>query len=388
MSAQPALAPARIDNGAHPEGTGPLKVLWLSKGLGRGGAERLIVDSAHLIDRSRFDVHVAYLLPHKDLFVDEIRPAVSNVVCLARGTRDPAWPLRLRRYLDEHQIDVVHSHSPLPGAFARVISGHGRLLVHTEHNMWDRYHWATRLANAATFPKNRAVIAVSEGVAASIHRRCLRGGVEPEVVIHGTSSRRVHRGPAARLRARELLGLDPTTFVAGSVGNFTPKKDHANMLEAFAAVRRTLPGARLVLIGSGPLEADLRRRAGLPDLAGSVDFTGTRDDVEVLLAGLDVFVMSSRYEGLPIALLEAMSSGVPPVATRVGGIPEVVLDGESGRLVEPGDPGALATAILQLAADPAERERLGESAIHASSSCDLESAVRSLEALYERVAQP
>jgi glycosyltransferase involved in cell wall biosynthesis len=83
-----------------------------------------------------------------------------------------------------------------------------------------------------------------------------------------------------------------------------------------------------------------------------------------------------------------MSSGVPPVATRVGGIPEVVLDGESGRLVEPGDPGALAGAILELAIDPAERERLGESAIHASSSCDLESAVRSLEALYERVVQP
>ena len=387
MSGQQMLASVVADHAEQPAGDDRLKVLWLSKGLGRGGAERLVVDSAHLIDRSRFDIHVAYLLPHKDLFVEEIRPAVSDVVCLSRGGRDPAWPWRLRRYLDVHRIDVVHSHSPLPGAVARVISGHGRLLVHTEHNMWDRYHWATRAVNAATFRRNQAVIAVSEGVAGSIRRRCLRGGVEPEVVIHGTSGGRVQRGPAARRRAREALGLDPTTFVAGSVGNFTPKKDHATMLEAFAIVRRAVPDARLVVIGSGPLEAELHRRARQPDLAGSVDFTGTRDDVELLLAGLDVFVMSSRYEGLPIALLEAMSAGVPPVATRVGGIPEVVLDGESGRLVEPGDHAALARAIVDLAADPEERERLGESAIQASSSCDLESAVRSLEALYERVVR-
>jgi glycosyltransferase involved in cell wall biosynthesis len=364
----------------------PLKVLWLAKGLGRGGAERLVVDAAHLIDRSRFEVHVAYLLPHKDLLVEEIRPAVRQVVCLAHSASDPLWPWRLRRYLADERIDVVHSHSPLPGALARIVAGRSRLLVHTEHNMWDRYHWATRAANAATFRRNRAVIAVSDGVADSIDRRFLRGGVEPEVVIHGTSARRTHRGADARRRARATLGLDETAFVAGSVGNFTAKKDHATMLDAFAVVRHALPGAQLVMVGSGPLEADLRRRAAQPDLAGGVLFTGTRDDVERLLPGFDVFVMSSRFEGLPIALLEAMNAGVAPVVTRVGGIPEVVLDGENGRLVEPGEPDALAGLIVALAADPDERRRLGAAAIVASAACDLESAVRHLETVYERMS--
>jgi len=376
----------RDESGAGDIDQRPLRILWLAKGLGRGGAERLVVDAAHLIDRERFEVHVAYLLPHKDLLVEEIRPAVKQVVCLGRSPRDPLWPWRLRRYVADEQIEVIHSHSPLPGAVARMVIGRDPLLVHTEHNMWDRYHWATRAANAATFRRNRAVIAVSDGVAGSIDRRFLKGGVEPQVVIHGTSARRTHRGTEARRDAREALGLDPAAFVAGSVGNFTPKKDHATMLEAFAAVRRSVPAAQLVMIGSGPLEAELRRRADRPDLAGSVLFTGTRDDVERLLPGFDVFVMSSRYEGLPIALLEAMSTGITPVATRVGGIPEVVLDGENGRLVDPGDAEGLAHAMIDLAAAPDERQRLGTAAIIASSTCDLESAVRVLEDLYERVS--
>lgn len=381
-----ALPTWHDDNGAGGAGQRRLRVLWLAKGLGRGGAERLVVDAAHLIDRSRFEVHVAYLLPHKDLLVEEIRPAVSQVVCLGRGARDPLWPWRLRRYVADEQIELIHSHSPLPGALARMVIGRDPLLVHTEHNMWDRYHWATRAANAATFRRNRAVIAVSDGVAGSIDRRFLRGGVEPQVVIHGTSARRTHRGEVARNEARNALGLDQSAFVAGSVGNFTAKKDHATMLEAFATVRLAEPTARLVMIGSGPLEAELRQRADQPDLAGSVLFTGTRNDVERLLPSFDVFVMSSRYEGLPIALLEAMSTGIAPVATRVGGIPEVVLDGENGRLVDPGDPAALASAMIDLAGDPDERQRLGTAAIVASAACDLESAVRFLEDLYERVS--
>jgi len=356
------------------------------KGLGRGGAERLVVDAAGLIDRDRFDVRIAYLLPHKDLLVDEVRPAVSDVVCLGRGGRDVLWPLRLRRYADEHGTELIHSHSPLPGAAARAVAGRSRLLVHTEHNMWDRYHWATRAANAATFRANRAVIAVSGGVADSIGRRWLRQGVEPEVVIHGASTSRIRRGPEARREARRRLGIDGDRFVVGSVGNFTAKKDHATMLEAFSSVLRARPDAHLVLVGSGPLQSDLEARAGRPDLAGSVTFTGVRDDVEHLLSGFDVFAMSSRYEGLPIALLEAMAAGVPPVVTPVGGIPEVVLDGENGRIVPVGAPDAQAATLLELAADPDQRAALGARAVDASAECDLTSAVRDLERLYERMA--
>lgn len=140
-----------------------------------------------------------------------------------------------------------------------------------------------------------------------------------------------------------------------------------------------------MLIGAGPLESRLRAHADELGVTDSVLFAGSRPDVPALLPGLDVFTLSSRQEGLPVALMEAMTSGLPAVVTRVGGMPEVLDDGDQGLLVEPGDPAALAAALGRLADDRELRERLGAAARERAARFDVAGAQRAVEAVYEQV---
>jgi glycosyltransferase involved in cell wall biosynthesis len=145
----------------------------------------------------------------------------------------------------------------------------------------------------------------------------------------------------------------------------------------------------LVLVGLGPLEAELKALAAGLGVADRVLFPGSRDDVYRLLPALDVFALSSRFEGLPIALLEAMATGVAPVATTVGGIPEVITDGQNGLLVDPGDPSALAAALGRVLGDDELRAHLGAAAAVRAGDFDLVNAVRRAEDVYRAaVAHP
>ncbi|MFK0195519.1 glycosyltransferase [Kitasatospora sp. NPDC090308] len=354
------------------------KVLWLAKGLGRGGAEQLLVNCVRHADRERYQIEVAYVLPHKDALVPALAAAGVPVHCLG-GAPGRRWPLRLRRLLAERRYDLVHTHMPVPAVAARLLrpAGPRPRLVHTEHNLWERYRLPTRWANALTYRRNDAVIAVSHAVAAGVGRR--RAGEWLSVVHHGPDLGGAPSGPAARRAARERLGLPPEALVVGTVGNLTAKKDQATLLAAFAMLRGREPDARLVLVGSGPLEAELRARAG-----DGVLFAGTRADVPELLPGWDVFCLSSRQEGLPVALMEAMASGLPSVVTGVGGVPEILDDGVEGRLVPPGDPAALAAALGELTG-PGARERMGAAARRRAESFDVAGAQRAVERVYARV---
>jgi glycosyltransferase involved in cell wall biosynthesis len=339
------------------------RVLWLTKGLGLGGAERLLVLTAARLDRDRFEVDVAYLLPGKDAFVPDLERAGLRTICLgARRTVDPRWVHRLRRLLATGRYDLVHTHSPVPAVAARTFARTPTRLVHTEHNLWERYRWPTYAANAATYARNDAVLAVSDGVARSIHQPAWAPGSPPDVetLLHGVDADAISRGSAARERARTRLAVERDRMVIGCVANFTPKKDHLGLLEAMVELRAQHHDALLLLFGTGPLEEQLRLRTAELRLNGSVRFLGARDDVLELLPALDVFVLNSRFEGLPISLLEAMAAEVPCVTTGVGGIPEVVVDGQHGRLVDAGAPGRLAAVVADLLSDERERSRLAE----------------------------
>lgn len=366
------------------------RVLWLIKGLGLGGAERLLALTAARIDRARFDVEVAYLLPWKDALVPELEGSGVRTTCLgAKRTTDPAWVRRLRRLLRSGDHDLIHTHSPVVAVAARMLAGGRVPVVHTEHNVWERYRWATYAANAATYGRNAAVIAVSDGVARSIRTaRWTRAVAAPpvETLHHGVDVDGVPRGEDARAAARVRLGIPPHAPVIGTVGNFNPKKDHAGLLAAVDILRRGQPDVVALLVGSGMLEDRLRAEAADRGLADHVRFLGSRDDVLELLPALDVFVLSSRYEGLPIALLEAMAAGVPAVATRVGGVPEAVEHGRQGLLVAPGDPDALATAVSKLLDDPQLRHEMARAATgHVRTRFSIGRAVRRIEEVYDQL---
>jgi glycosyltransferase involved in cell wall biosynthesis len=358
-------------------------VLHLIKGLGRGGAEQLLVDAVRHLDRDRHRYEVAYLLPWKDALVGELRSQGVAVHGLEGGS-GTAWLGRLRRLVKERGIGLLHTHSPYPAIGARTVVG-GAHHVYTEHNVWQRYHRATYWGNLATFFRNAYVFTVSDQVRTSIRYPSGLGFLTMppvETLYHGLDMARMEERVDVEGVRREL-GISEDAPLVGTVGNFTPKKAHRDLIEAVSAIRRSLPEVRLVLVGHGPLEGDLRSRVRDLGLESSVTFAGYRTDATRLAAALDVFVLPSRFEGLSIAMLEAMALGRAVVATRVGGSPEVVEDGESGILVEAGDPGALAEAIGSLLRDPSRRARMGEAARRRAGRFDIGAAAARMEEVYE-----
>jgi glycosyltransferase involved in cell wall biosynthesis len=364
-------------------------ILWLVKGLDRGGAERLVTSMVPRVDRSRFAIEVAYVTPGADGFVEELAASGVRVSCLsASKAGSTGWPLQLRRLLRARGIRILHTHSPMPAALARVLGPASVAFVHTEHNLWGAYRWLTATANAVTYGRNEAVFAVSDGVAESVQRpRLLIGSMPPvETLLHGIDVDAAPRGSDARQEAREILEVADTTPLIGNVANLSPKKDHEGLLNAFRRVVTQLPDAELVLIGTGPLEPALRGQAAALGVQSNVRFLGARGDVATLLPALDVFVLGSRFEGLPIALLEAMAAEIPCVATRVGGIPEAITDGLEGVLVPPGQPDELSRALVELLIEPSRRASLaaaGRRRVAADFSIDR--AVRRTEALYDEL---
>lgn len=364
------------------------RVLHLIKGLHRGGAEQLLVNQAPYLDRDRFEYEVAYLLPDHDALVAQLERAGLPVSCL-EGARGVGWIGRLKRLVREHGIDLVHDHSPFVAIGTRLglpRSSRPRL-VYTEHNVWEAYHRATYWGNLISYPLSDHVFAVSEHVKASIRYpgpfRFLPMP-ELETLYHGVDPLAVDRWGSSD-GVREELGIPADAPLVGTVANFRPSKGHSILLEAAVSVRRAIPQVRFVLVGLGPLESDIRRRVRDLGLEGSVIFTGARDDAPRLAGAFDVFALASVYEGLAIALIEAMALGRPSVVTRVGGLTEVVEHGKQALLVDAGDPKGLANAIITLLRDDQLRHQLGEAARRRAEKFDIRKAVRRHEEVYSEL---
>lgn len=256
---------------------------------------------------------------------------------------------RLRRDLAAWRPDLIHLHGSqdtwlvvLARMVARARGEAFPPLVRTKHNVFP---WRPHALNRWLYGRLDAFIVVSEAVRAQVAafpglaaRPCL---TRPSVPDLGRI-----RGETDRLR-REIPGLPEGAFVWGSTGRMQPEKGFDVLVRAFARVRAARPQAFLVAVGSGgQLGAyqELAREVGL--LPGGAWFAGFRDDVPALLRAFDAYVLASRADGLPTAVLEALTAGLPIVSTRVGGIPEIVRPGETGVLVPPDDPEALAAAML------------------------------------------
>jgi glycosyltransferase involved in cell wall biosynthesis len=338
-----------------------LRVGHLIKGLGRGGAERLLVQLARAHGPG-IELAVGYFLPWKDALVGELEAAGCQVTCF--DARSPAGMVArfpaVAAWLRDDGVDLVHAHLPLAGVVARLAGRRaGVPVVYTEHNLLERYHPLTRRANLATWRLQRAVVAVSEGVAGSIARHA-PPGVPVRVVRNGIEI------PAddddAGRAARAALGIAPDAPVVGTVAVFRRQKRLDLWLEIARRIAERQPAARFLLVGEGPLRAATEVLAARLGLGGRALFAGQREDVRPYLAALDVYLMSSEFEGLPLALLEAMAAGRAVVATAVGGVPEAIADGESGVVRAFGDVAGLAAAAAGLLADPARRAALGAAA--------------------------
>jgi glycosyltransferase involved in cell wall biosynthesis len=365
-----------------------LKVLWLVKGLGPGGAERLLVAAAATHDRDAFTLEVAYLLPWKNHLVGELEQLGVPTHCLGvRDERDLRWALRLRDRLRTDPVDVLHAHSPYPAGIARLIvrTLPRRLrprVVYTVHNTFSSFSTPTRVLNGLTYPLDDADIAVSSEVYDTIWPRLKS---RTEVIVHGVQLGPVRAEAAHRGEVRAELGIGPDEVVVGTIANFRRQKDYPNLLRAASVLACRVVPVRIVAIGQGPLEAEMRALHASMDLGDRVLLLGHREDAVRVLAACDIFTLASDNEGLPVALMEALALGLPVAMTAVGGVLGAVTDGVEGRLVPPSDPDALADAIEQLTVDPVLRARMAAAASIAGERFDISTAIARIEAVYREV---
>lgn len=339
--------------------TGRPRIAWVVKAWATGGAERTLVDLA------------AHLSPHVDVLPiaahrepDDLVPALvrAGLAPLPLPPGVAPWPLRLRRAVRTERVDVVHFHGPYVGALGRpALAGAPVAIVHTEHSVWSSHRRPSRLANAASYPMNDAVAAVSGAVAGEIRSSLLGRLVRDRLRVIGNGI------DAADVRA-DASGAAPSVDVTSPsyvcVGHLRARKGVDVLLDASLEIARKLPAARGIVVGDGEDAVALReqqRRIG----AHSVSLVGHRDDARAIIAAGDVFVVPSRTEGMPLAVLEAMALGRPIVATRVGGLPELLTHEHDALLVPPEDPFALAAAVVRLLEDRSLAATLG-SAAHAT----------------------
>jgi len=354
-----------VSNHGTVVGGGELSLMDLLRGLDRDRWAPVLVvpEDGEMATRAReldLPVHVIPLPPLR-------RPgpgAVRSVSALARLTRATGAAL-------------IHANGSRAMAYAGVA---GRLAARP--TIWHvRVADSDGLVDRALCAVATAVIATSRAVA----RRFAWAPAKVRLVPNGVDLKRfAPRPPSGALRAS--LGVPPSAPIALSIGRHVPEKGYRYLVDAAALVERARPGVHWVLVGDGELRSELEAQARRLGLASRLHFTGWRDDVADTLALSDVFVLSSESEGFGRVLVEAMAMGRAIVATAVGGVPDIVLAGQTGLLVQPADPVALADAVRALLDDPARAARLGAAGrARAESTFSLDAHGDGVERVYDEV---
>jgi L-malate glycosyltransferase len=265
--------------------------------------------------------------------------------------------IRLWKAIRQFKPDVVHTHHlyelfyAWPGA---ILSG--ARIIHTEHEYYSLMSPKTRFLLKQISNFCRSVTGVNEETSAFLREQIGIPARKVHTVVNGINLERYKSGRHSRVD----VGLSHEDLVAGIVARLHPVKDHSTLFNAFRLVVDKQPNAKLLIIGDGRERKNLEKLAGDLKLNANVFFLGTRSDVPDLLQCMDVFVLSSKEEGLPLCVLEAMAAAKPVVATKVGGIPSVVKSGETGQLIPPADPQAMSMALLEIFDNSAHGKEMGK----------------------------
>jgi glycosyltransferase involved in cell wall biosynthesis len=341
-----------------------LHVAYLTAGLRERGYDTTLVAGS----LARGEDSMAFVADELDVDVvriDELGREISPL-------RDLIATLRLARLIRRERPDILHTHTAKAGTVGRVaalLSGRKGppIVVHTFHGHVLRGYFGPlrslffRLLERWLAARTTVLIAVSPQVrddlvalrvAPSERFVVIRLGIELDERVSGSQD--------GRLESRRYLGIPPDRFAVGWIGRMTAVKRTDDVLVAFKRLRDGGVDACLCMVGDGPDRPQLEHRAHELGIVKDTLFLGYQEDVAPFYAAFDALVLPSSNEGTPVSAIEALAAGRPVVATRVGGVPDVVQEGEDGFLVEPGATDELAERLAQLARDPALRERMGE----------------------------
>ena len=339
------------------------RVLHSITSLAVGGAQRHLLRLLAGLNQE-YDCDLVYF--KDDDLVPEFESVAGRVTRLnLGGPFAPAHLGSLIRHIRRDNYDLVHTHllkADVWGALAARLAGVP--VISSKHNAEDVLkHPVVGAIHGLISRLDRRIIVLSSAVAEYMAQTGRVTGPRVVVIHYGLDPAPPPAGGDANIRQEFDVAADAP--LALCIARLDPQKDHSTLLHAWTHVVTAHPDARLLLAGGTQLGGDaylegLHRLATNLGIDATVHFAGVRRDVPALLAAADLLVMASRWEGLGLVFLEAMAASLPVVATAVGGIPEVVRDGDTGLLVDPGDPAALAAAMLRLIDDPGLSHRLGQ----------------------------
>src|SRR5262245_14302752 len=362
---------------------GPVRVAYVIGELGKGGAEYQLYELLRGLDRSRFAPTVLALAAG-GYWAEPMRQLGLPVQeFAARGSADVGRLLRLRAALKALAPHVLHTILWSANSYGRVASIGLRIpvVITAERNVIARAPWQLAIERGLDRVTDVYLVnsrAMRDGL---VGRERLPTG-KMHVVHNGIDLERVPSFALDRRATRRALGLDPARRLVAQVGRLEPQKDYPTFLAAAARVATVLPDVDFLVVGDGALRAELETTALGLGIADRVRFLGLRHDVPGLLAGVDVLALTSRWEGLPNVVIEAMATGAVAVATDVGGCSELIVAGETGLLVPPGQPDAVAAALLDVLGAP---ERAAAMALAARRRIEREFTVGAMVAKTARV---
>jgi len=343
-------------------GGSPINILHIVEDLKVGGLEKVLASIVQSLDKSKYDVQVWCLARGGDIAQTLIAKGTAVRILDMDSYYNPLQIVALARLMNKERFLVIHTHGYFASTFGRFAAILARIPVVITHVHSTYYDYGKRNLLVEKFLSyftdmiiciSQAVetfVTVNEGI--SKKKTCL---IYNAVILPAHVDDDHHKQ-----EMRNSLGIDAEAIVITVVASLTANKGHRILMEAFAQVFRTYPAVRLVIVGGGPLRIQLESDSRRLLIDKAVIFTGIRNDVFPLLQTSDIFVLPSQHrEGLGIALIEAMAMNLPVIGTMVGGIPEVIMDGENGFLIPPGGSEQLASALKKLVEDPILRVRMG-----------------------------
>ena len=338
-------------------------VLFFSTSSGPGGAERLITKLAGALDRRSFRSVVCLFRP--GWLKDQCeRHGIPTYVIPNKGVLDFSWLICFFRLIEDEKVSIIHAHEfdaivhgTMAAFFARIPVV---ATIHGKNYFWEKasrrmaYRFVSRYAKMVAVSQDLKKFVIERVGIPSERIRVIYNGIDQHPLVNASDVK----------QCLNELELTDDQQVVGVVGSLYPVKGHRYLLEAVPSVVEQCPQARFVIVGRGDQEKVLTEQVKRLGIGKYVRFLGLRQDIPRLLSIMDVFVLPSLSEGLSMATLEAMAAGKPVLATRVGGNPELVIEGETGLLVPSEDSHALGIGIVRILNDGELAGKLGKNAVH------------------------
>jgi len=374
-----------------------ISVMHVITRLTLGGSSENTVSTIEALSRRGYDSTLVLGPESEAATVEDARRRGCRIVEVARlgrevhPARDVAAVMALTTLFRRARPTIVHTHTSKAGFVGRLAARLARVpvVIHQPHGHIFYGYWGRgRVALFVALERLAArwtdtLVALTPREVEEHVERGIGRAAQWAVVPSGVPTARLRAAAPTRAAARARLGLPADAFVIAGVGRLVPIKGFDLLVDALPAIAAQVPSARALLIGDGEERAALEARAAALGVSERLSITGAVTDVEGVLAAADVLAAPSRNEGMGRVLVEAMAIGLPVVGTTVGGIPDVIIDGECGRLVAPDDAAALAAALAELGSDAALRAKLGAAAGPRAEAFSTDVAAAAMGAIYD-----